>query len=54
MQKNHQKSAIWTTIAQVRRAISSEKKLVKQQYLLHTFSQYGELGPLTAEIHSGV
>jgi len=31
-----------------------KKKLVKQQYLLHTFSQYGELGPLTAEIHSGV
>jgi len=27
-----------------------EKKLVKQQYLLHVYSQYGELGPLTAEI----
>jgi len=25
------------------------KKLVKQQYLLHMPSQYGELGPLTAE-----
>ena len=39
------------TIAQLRRAISSElrhvstigKKLVKNQYLLHTSSQYGEL-----------
>ena len=26
-----------------------EKKLVKQQYLLHMSSQYGELRPLTAE-----
>jgi len=49
-------------IAQLCRAVSSQlrhvltigKKLVKQQYLLHMFSQYGELSPLTAEIHSGV
>jgi len=27
-----------------------KKKLVKQQYLLHMFSQYGELSPLAAEI----
>ena len=48
------------TIAQLCRAISSQlrhvstigKKLVKQQYLLHTSTQYGELGPLTAEIVS--
>ena len=41
------------TIAQLRRAISSHlrhlstigKKLVKQQYLLHMSSQYGELRP---------
>jgi len=26
----------------------SEKKLVKQQYLLHTFSQYGELQPISS------
>jgi len=26
------------------------KKLDKQQYLLHVSSQYGELGPLAAEI----
>jgi len=46
------------TIAQLCRAISSQlrhvltigKKLVKQQYLLHMFPQYGELGPLAAEI----
>jgi len=45
------------TIAQLCRAIPSElrhvstigKKLVKQQYLLHAFSQYGELRPLAAE-----
>ena len=48
------------TIAQLCRAISSQlrhvstigKKLVKQQYLLHMSSQYGELGPLAAEIVS--
>jgi len=27
-----------------------EKKLVKQQYLLHMSAQYGELSPLAAEI----
>jgi len=32
----------------------SEKKLVKQQYLLNMSSQYGEPWPLTAEIGSGV
>jgi len=46
------------TIAQLCRAISSqlrhvstiEKRLVKQQYLPHMSLQYGELGPLGAEI----
>jgi len=46
------------TIAQHCRAISSQrrhvltigKKLAKQQYLLYMSPQYGELGPLTAEI----
>jgi len=46
------------TIAQLRQAIYSQlrhvstigKKLVKQQYLLHMSLQYGELGPLAAEI----
>jgi len=32
----------------------SEKNLVKQQYLLHMSSQYGELSLLMAEIGSGV
>ena len=32
--------------------IDNRKKLVKRQYLLHTSSQYGELGPLAAEIIS--
>ena len=30
--------------------IDNRKKLVKQQYLLHMILQYGELGPLVAEI----
>jgi len=30
----------------------SEKKLVKRQYLLYMSPQYGELGPLAAEIVS--
>jgi len=55
-----QKNRYLRTIAQLCRAISSErrhlstieKKLVKQQYLLHVSSQYGE-GLLTAEIGSG-
>ena len=47
------------TSAQLCRAISSQLrhvsaivKRVKQQYLLHMSSQYGELGPLAAEIVS--
>jgi len=50
------------TIAQLCRAESSQlrhvstigKKLVKQQYVLHMFSQYGNFGPLAAVIGSGV
>jgi len=46
------------TIAQLCRAIPSQlrhvstvgKKLVKQQYVLQIFPQYGELGPLAAKI----
>jgi len=30
--------------------IDNRKKLVKQQYLLQISSQYGELGPLAAEV----
>jgi len=47
------------TIGQLCQAISSQlrhistigKKLIKQQYVLHMFPQYGELGPLVAEIY---
>jgi len=55
MQKNRHLG----TVAQLCRAISlqlrhvhidNRKKLVKQQYLLHMSPQYGELGPLAAEI----
>jgi len=45
------------TIAQICPAMSSQLrhvstigKMAKQQYLLHMFSQYGELSPLAAEI----
>jgi len=30
--------------------IDNRKKIVKQQYVLHMLSQYGELSSLTAEI----
>ena len=30
--------------------IDNRKKLVKQQYVVHMSPQYGELGPLAAEI----
>jgi len=50
------------TIAQLCRVIPSQlrhvstirKKHVKQQYLIHMFSKYVELQPVTAEIGSGV
>ena len=38
------------TSLQLRHVSTIRKKLVKQQYLLHVSLQYGELGPLTAEI----
>jgi len=40
----------WAASSQLRHVSTIRKKLVKQQYLLQTSSQYGELGPLTAEI----
>ena len=51
--KNHAKNRHLGTIAQLRRAESSQlrhmsttgKKIVTQQYLLHMSSQYGELRP---------
>jgi len=56
--KNDAKNRHLGTIAQLCRATSSQlrqKKVVKQQYLLHMSPQYGELrGPLAAEIVSFV
>jgi len=51
-----------STITQIYRAVSLQlrhvsttgKKLVKQQFVLHISPQYGELGPLMADISSGV
>jgi len=51
--KNDAKNRRLRTIAQICRAVSSPlrhvstigKKLVKQQYVLHMFPQYGELRP---------
>ena len=58
--KNDAKNRHLCTIAQLCRAISSQlrhvstigKKLVKQQYVPHMSLEYGELGPLAAEIVS--
>ena len=44
----------WARSSQLRHVSTIGKKLVKQQYVLHMSSQYGERGPLTAEISSGV
>jgi len=55
--KNRQKLAIWHHhtnlsgyIFATKARIDNWKILVKQQYLLHMSPQYGELGPLMAEI----
>jgi len=40
----------WAISSQLRHVLTVGKKLVKQQYLPHMSPQYGELGPLTAEI----
>jgi len=40
----------WAIFSQRRHVSTVGKKLVKQQYLLHMCPQYGELGPLAAEI----
>jgi len=51
--KSRQKIAIWAPshnilsgyIVTTKARIDKRKKLIKQQYLLHTFPQYGELRP---------
>jgi len=35
----------WAVASQLKHVLTIRKKLVKQQYLLRTFSQYGELQP---------
>ena len=55
--KKSPKSPIWAPhtnlsfyIFATKARIDNRKKLIKQQYLLHMSPQYGELGPLAAEI----
>ena len=59
MQKVAKKSPSWhhrTTLSgyvfAIKARIGNRKKLVNQQYLLYMSPQYGELGPLAAEIVS--
>jgi len=42
----------WAISSQLRHVSTIGNKLVKQQYLLHMLSQYGELGALAVEIVS--
>jgi len=46
----HHHTTLSGHIFAIKARIDSRKKLVKQQYLLHMSAQYGELGPLVAEI----
>ena len=50
----HHRTTLSAISSQVRHVSTIGKKLVKQQYLLHVSSQYGERRPLTAEIGWGV
>jgi len=45
--KNRQKLAIWapSQLFATKARIDKRKKIVKQRYLLHMSSQYGELRP---------
>jgi len=46
----HHRTTLLDYVFATRACINNRKKLVKQQYLLHTSSQCGELDPLAAEI----
>ena len=48
----HHRTILLHYIFATKARIDNQKKLVKQQYLHYMFSQYGELGPLAAEIGS--
>jgi len=50
----HNRTTLSGYIFAYKARIDNWKKLVKQQYLLHISSQYGELNPLEAEIVSVV
>ena len=39
---------LWNMSSQLRHVLTIGKKLVKQQYLPHMFSQYGELRPTSS------
>jgi len=43
----------WVISSQLRHVSITGKKLVKQQYLLHAFPQYGELWPTSGSDRSG-
>jgi len=46
----HHRTTLSGYIFATKARIDNRKKGIKQQYLLHMFLQYGELGPLAAEI----
>jgi len=46
----HHRTTFSGYIFSTKACIDNRKKFVKQQYLLHMFLQYGELGTLRAEI----
>ena len=46
----HHRTNLSGYILGTKACIENRKKLVKQQYLPHMSPQYGELGPLAAEI----
>jgi len=48
----HHPTALSGYIFATKACIDNRKKILKPQYLLHMSSQYGELGPLAAEIVS--
>jgi len=50
----HYRTTLSGYIFATKACIDNRKKLLKQQYLLHMSSQYGERRPLTAEIGSVV
>jgi len=50
----HHRTTLSGYIFATKARIDNQKKHVRQQYLIHMFSKYVELQPVTAEIGSGV